>query len=464
MSQARSSGAQFLLEASVWSVLWRLATPNVVAVATMTAVTFADAYYVGQLGTTSLASLALVFPFLSMMQMMAGGAIGGGTTSAVARAFGAGDMVWAEVTAWHAVLIALLISGLLMIALGLFARPVFELSGGEGAVLAGAIDYARIIFGGASATLLIFVTSAIYRGLGDTVTPARSITTASLIQIVLSGGLTLGWFGLPALGIAGAAVAWVTCQGAAAAYLAISLFRGRGEFRLRPHALKWEAIKDIMAVSGLGLLHSFCLAMTVAVVTGYVGQYGTKALAGYGLGARLELMLVPIAFGVGAALTAAVGVNVGANQYARARRIAWAGGAVVMALTGLLGISVAMMPSLWLGLFTADPDAYAFGVQYLVIAAPFYGIFGLGQSFYFASQGTGRMVLPVAVTVLRFITVATLGAIVLALGWDLVWLFAVVAVGLIIMGIGQASCVLGPGWRGRLERNVTSAPAPEPRH
>ena len=113
--------------------------------------------------------------------------------------------------------------------------------------------------------------------------------------------------------IVGAAVAWVTCQGAAAAYLTVSLFRGRGRFRLRPHALKWLAIRDIMAVSGVGLLHSFCLAMTVAVITGYVGQYGTEALAGYGLGARLELMLVPIAFGVGAALTAAVGVNVGAS-------------------------------------------------------------------------------------------------------------------------------------------------------
>ena len=135
-----------------------------------------------------------------------------------------------------------------------------------------------------------------------------------------------------------------------------------------------------------------------------------------------------------------------------------------MALTGLLGVTVAMAPSLWLDLFTTDPKAYTVGVQYLVIAAPFYGIFGLGQSFYFASQGTGRMVLPVTVTVIRFITVASLGAIVLSLGWDITWLFATVAVGLTIMGVGQALCVLGPGWQGRIERNVKPAAAPEPRH
>lgn len=448
LSGASPSGAQFLLEAGPAKVLWRLATPNVVAVAMMTAITFADAWYVGQLGTAALAGLALAFPFLTLMQMMSGGAIGGGVTSAVARAFGAGDINRAEATAWHAVLIALVMSGIYMIVLGVFARPIFALLGGEGAALASAVDYARIVFGGAAASWFVFVISAIHRGTGDTVTPARTITMASIVQIVLSGALTLGWFGLPGLGIEGAAIAWVLCQGAAAVHLTAFLILGKGRLRLRPHPILWAPIRDIMKVGGLGLINSFCLAMTVAVITSYVSRYGTEALAGYGLGARLELMLVPIAFGVGAALTAAVGVNVGADHYERARRIAWMGAGVVFALTGLLGIAAATKPGLWLGLFTADPEAYAFGVRYLVIAAPFYGIFGFGQALYFASQGTGRLALPVTVSVLRFVTVATLGALVVSLGWDITWLFIATAVGLIIMGIGQALCLLGAGWRG----------------
>lgn len=454
MSGAQASAAQFLLEADIATVLWRLATPNVVAVSMMTAVTFADAWYVGQLGTAALASLALAFPFLTLMQMMAGGAIGGGVTSAVARAFGAGDIARAESNAWHGVLIATVMSGVYMFVLGLFPRPIFALLGGEGEALEGAVTYARVIFGGAAASWFVFVMAAIHRGMGDTATPARAITTASIVQIGLSGALTLGWFGLPALGIAGAALAWVICQGAAATALALILLRGRGRLRLYPHALEWAPFFDIMKVGGLGLLHSFCLAMTVVVITGYVGRYGTEALAGYGLGARLELMLVPIAFGVGAALTAAVGVNVGANQYARARRIAWSGAGVVMVLTGLLGIIAAALPDLWLGLFTTDPEAYAFGAQYLVIAAPLYGVFGFGQALYFASQGTGRMVLPVTVTVSRFITVSTLGGLAFLLTPDIVWLFAVVAFGLVIMGIGQALCLLGAGWRGAAGQDV----------
>ena len=135
-----------------------------------------------------------------------------------------------------------------------------------------------------------------------------------------------------------------------------------------------------MKVGGLGLLNSLCIAMTVVVVTGFVGRYGTTALAGYGLGARLELMLVPMAFGIGGALTVTVGVNVGAGQFARARRFAWVGAGVTMIGTGAIGLVAALMPHIWLDMFTADPDAYAFGVKYLVIAGPFYGVFGAGQA------------------------------------------------------------------------------------
>ena len=428
-------------------MLWRLATPNVLAVAMMTGVTFADAWYVGQLGTAALASLALVFPFLTLMQMMSGGAIGGGTTSAVARAFGAGDVARAEALAWHAVLVALAMSAVYMAVLGLFARPVFALMGGAGPALDGAVAYARIVFGGAAATWFAWVIAAIHRGTGDTVTPGRAITFSALVQIPLSGALTLGWVGLPALGIIGAGIAWVLCQGGLAIYLALSLLRGQRGLRLRPHRPERALFADIMRVGGLGLINSFCLTMTVVVITAFVGRNGTEALAGYGLGARLELMLVPIAFGVGAALTAAVGVNVGAAQYRRARRIAWTGAGVTFVLTGAIGLITFAWPALWLDLFTADPEAYAFGLLYLAIAAPAYGFFGAGQALYFASQGTGRVGFPVLVTVSRLLTVTGLGLLAVHQDWGVTGLFVAVAIGLVVMGVGQALCLFGPAWR-----------------
>ena len=184
-------------------------------------------------------------------------------------------------------------------------------------------------------------------------------------------------------------------------------------------------------------------------MTGFIGRYGTEALAGYGLGARLELMLVPLSFGVGAALTAAVGANFGAGQYARARRIAWTGSAVTLVVTGAIGLTVAVAPGLWLNLFTADTAAYSYGALYLGIAGPFYALFGAGQALYFASQGTGRVVLPVAASGVRFFVVVGLGATVVALGWQVSAMFWAVAAGLVLIGVGQALCLFTPGWRPR---------------
>jgi Na+-driven multidrug efflux pump len=230
-------------------------------------------------------------------------------------------------------------------------------------------------------------------------------------------------------------------------YLALHLLGDRSDVQLRVQRLYWRPIADIMKVGGIGLCNSLRIVATVVTVTWFVGRYGTEALAGYGLGSRLELMLVPIVFGIGEALTAALGTNFGAGQFARARRIVWAGAGIAVLITGAIGLAVALMPVLWLGRFTADPEAYAYGALYLSIAAPFYGLFGGGQTLYFASQGAGRMVLPVLVGVLRFVIAAVVGSIAVARSWEISVVFSAVSAGLIVIGLGLALCLqLSTGW------------------
>ena len=430
-----------VLRAPITTALVRLATPNVIAACLMTAVTVADAWFVGQFGTVALASLAVVFPFQTLMQMMAGGAIGGGVTSAVARALGRGDADGASSAAWHALLIAAAMSLLFMLALGAFAHPVFALIGARGEALAGAVEYAQIAFGGAAATWLTFVTSAILRGTGDTATPSKAITLGSFAQVALSGVLTLGAGPVTAQGVVGPAMAMVTVQGSIGLFLLAYIFAGKTPVRLAKQSFRVASIKDIMRVGAIGLVNSLSIAATVVVVTALVARHGTAALAGYGLGSRLELMLVPIAFGIGGALTAAVGLNFGAGQYARARRIAWLGGGATFAATATIGGVFALWPHLWLDRFTADPAAYAVGTHYLWIVGPFYGLFAAGQTLYFASQGTGRMGLPVTVGVARFVVVAGLAALLTASALPVGWLFGAVALGLVIVGAGLSACV-----------------------
>lgn len=435
-----------ILHAPIPTMVLTLAAPNVLATIMNTLTTFFDAWVVGQLGTEALASLALVYPFLALMFMMAGGAIGGGVTSAISRALGAGATAHAEAVAWHAVLISLGMAALFAITLGVFAEPVFALMGGEGAALDGAVTYARITFGGGVALWLMWVMAAVVRGTGDTETPARAMLVSSVAQIGLAGGLTLGWGPLPQLGIAGPATALILCQGLAGLYLIWHLRAGRAAIGLPRVRAAFAPFTDIMRVGGIGLINSITIATTVIVVTGYVGQYGTEALAGYGLGSRLELMLVPLTFGVGAALTVAVGTNFGAQNYARARNIAWFGASSVALVLGLLGIAIAAWPALWLNLFTADEAAYAIGARYLNVVGPAYGLFAFGQALYFASQGTGKPLLPVLVGVVRLFSVAGIGACVIVFGGPLWGIFAGVSVGMTVIGVGLALCLRSRAW------------------
>jgi putative MATE family efflux protein len=427
--------------------LWRLSLPNVISNVLLTLVTVADAWFVSRLGTTALASLAIVFPFQVLMQMFGNGAIGGGIASALSRALGAKRQEDADALARHALLIGVVMSLVFVIVLGVFARQVFGWLGADRAALEGAVLYASITFGGATAVWLFYAMFAIYRGTGNMAIPARALVISSIVQIVLSGSLTLGWGLLPSLGIAGPAVAFIVSQGGAGLALFLLARNGRLGIHIRLGAMGWRPIATIMNVGGLGMINSLTIVLAVVVVTGMIGQYGTAALAGYGLGSRLELMLVPLAFGIGGALTTAVGINIGAGQYQRARDFAWFGAKVSALIVGPIGVLLAMWPELWTGLFTSDANALHYARQYLHMVAPLYGVFFVGQTLYFASQGTGRMGIPVSIGVLRLLTVSCIGFLASWLQAPLWVVFAGVALGMTVIGVGMTASLLGPAWR-----------------
>ena len=413
----------------------------------MTAVTFFDAWFVGHLGNQALASLALVFPFQALMQMMAGGAIGGGITSAIARATGSGNFTGAKKIAFNGLLIGVCMSLIYTIILGFFSTNVFSLLSSSKEIISDAEKYAEVGFGGAIITWLFFAFSSILRGFGDTYTPAKAIIIAGFLQVILSGIFTLGVGGIVDLGIVGPAVAMIISHALAVFFLIPKIIGSNSLLKRQDFAVDWRAIFEILKVGGLGLVNSITIALTIVIVTSFVDDFGVDALAGYGLGSRLELMLVPISFGVGAALTAAVGTNIGANQYRRARSIAKAGAFITFFITGILGVMIALMPWLWLDLFIAHGTAVVFASSYLTIVGPFYGFFVGGMTLYFASQGTGNMILPVLVNITRLFIVSVICILVAVLQLDVIWLFCGVGIGLLVTGVGQFLCMYSSPWQ-----------------
>jgi Na+-driven multidrug efflux pump len=182
-------------------------------------------------------------------------------------------------------------------------------------------------------------------------------------------------------------------------------------------------------------------------VTGVVGLFGTNALAGYGIASRLDFLMIPLVFGLGSSVLTLVGANIGAQQAARAERIAWVGAALAFALTETVGIAAAIFPRGWLGLFTAAPDVLATGSLYLRMVAPFYGFFGLAMVLNFAGQGAGRVFWPLLAGLMR-LCIATLGgwAVVAGLGGGLKALFGLVALATFTYGGAMAAALLARGW------------------
>ena len=421
-----------LLTAPILPTLLKLALPTVTVLVAQTAVNIAEAYYVGFLGTDALAGAALVFPIFMLMTMMSNGGLGSGVASSVARAVGAGRHADADALLFHAMVVAV-IAGALFTLGALFGGPALYSSlGGRGEALDAAVRYSDYLFAGAIPVWIVNLQAAALRGSGNVKVPALVTLIGAIVMIPLSPLLIFGFGPVPRLGIAGAGIAFGLYYGAAMLFLLRYMASGRSGLTLGMVRLRGYLFIDILKVGVPTAIQALLTNLTVILVTGAVGLFGTSALAGYGIASRLDYIMIPLLFGVSTATLTMVGVNMGADQTVRARQIGWTSGMIGLLLTGTIGLIVAIFPTAWLHLFSHDADVVHEGATYLRIVAPAYGAFGFGFAVSFAAQGTGRALLPLAATTARILIAAGGGWI--AVGWlgaDMTGLAAMVTTSLV---------------------------------
>jgi putative MATE family efflux protein len=436
-----------LLEGPIIPTLTRLAWPNVLIMVAQAATGLIETFFVARLGTDALAGMALVFPAVMLMQMITAGAMGGGISSAIARALGAGRHEEADALVLHALIINTLLGLLVTAAMLAFGAPLYRFLGGRGGELDAALAYSNVVFAGNVLLWLMNGLASVVRGTGNMLLPALVICVGVVILVPLSPVLIFGIGPFPPLGIAGGGVALVLFYAAGTAVLAWYVLSGRNLARLRPARLRWPLFREILRVGAVASLTSVQTNVIIALTTALVAAAaGADAIAGYGTAARLEYLLVPLVFGLGAPLVALVGTNLGAGARARALRIAFIGGAVAFVLTEAIGIAAALWPRAWLALFSAEPAVIEAGSAYLRVVGPFYGFFGLGLALYFASQGAGRLLWPLSAGFLRMAIAIGGGWLALHLTGSLAFLFAALALGLVAYGVTVAAAVASGAW------------------
>jgi Na+-driven multidrug efflux pump len=244
------------------------------------------------------------------------------------------------------------------------------------------------------------------------------------------------------LGLIGAPLAMLASQLLAALPRARFVLGGRGlvqpSLRFRGHTL--GPLREILRVGVPASLSTVVANLGIVVLTGVVARLGDAHLAAYGLGTRLDFLLLSFCYGFAAALLTLVGLATGAGRPDRALAYVFHTGAMAVALIALPAAALCWRPRLWLALFTHDAAVLAVGTEYFRLIGPSYPFVAISMVLSFAFQGLGR-----ATTPLLWMTVRMVGVLAVAiactrwLGLGARAVFATIAAGNVVAGLGMVA-------------------------
>jgi len=450
-----------LVDGPILPTLLHLAWPNAIAFSAGTCVVIAETSYIGRLGVESLAAMALVFPFVMLTMTMSGGAMGGGVASAIARALGAGDHDRASTLATHAMLNAIGFGLVFMLFMLIFGPYLLETMGGRGNVLAQAVGYVQIFFGGAVLPWLLNSFAGILRGTGNMKLPSAMYLNAALCQIVLGGSLGLGIGPIPQFGMRGVAAGTLIAYTISISVMGWYLFSGRARVVPKIRGLRLQAAMffDILKVGAVSCFSPLQSVLTISIFTHMLAGFGAAVLAGYGIGARLEFLLTSLSFSFGIASVPMIGMTIGGGNIARARRVAWTAGSMAFISVGAIACVIAIFPDLWVNIFTRNEEVLSASRQYLSTAAPWYGFIGLASSMYFSSQGAARMIGPVLAQTARLVFIALGGYWLSTHGATAANFFVLAASSMVVLGTLSCASVILTRWGPKQVRVAAVGPA-----
>jgi putative MATE family efflux protein len=370
-------------------------------------------YYVSRLGADAIAVVSLVFPIALLAITALAGGVGAGAASAVARALGAGRRHEAALVAEHALVLSIVL-GVVFACAVLFGAPrLFTLMGGKGTILRDATLFARVLFGGAAIQFFGAMLDSIMRGEGNVRVPAIWSSSSLVLQIVL----TPVFMFVVGLGLIGAPLSMLTSQLLAVIPRARHVFGGHGVVRPAPwpRTLALAPLAEILRVGVPASLSTTINYIGMMVLTGVLARFGEAHLAAYGLGTRLDFVLLSFAYGFGAAVLTLVGMATGAQRPELAMRYVLRAGSLMVALMTVPALLLLWRPTLWLGLFTGDAAINAVGAQYFRIIGLSYPFMGVSMVLAFAFQGLGRATAPLLLMILRVCSVV--GAALVCTQW-----------------------------------------------
>ncbi len=426
----RHTGATFT-EGSVGRHLLRLGSFITMGSLSMNFARLVEAVYLGWIGTEALAALGFAFPVTITLFAFAGG-IGTGASSVIARSVGSGDGERAAVLVTHAQLLVLVVGSVIGLLGFWYAEIVITALGATGEVREMAVDYLTVYMLGFPLFMLSMVGSTLLRATGRAASPGIVMTTGSVLQMAFGPVLIFGWFGLPALGIAGAAWAYVLSRVfSVSIYLALLV---RARMIRRSMKGFWQSFAAIVHVGGPATASGLIQPVSMLIITRLLAAHGHEVVAGYNVAMRVETMVHMVLWGVSSSVGPFVGQNWGAGQFQRARQALSLSNRFCLAWGLVTFVVLFLGGDYFVRLIDDNETVGAVARMFFLIVPLSIGFMGVMQVASTCFNALGRPAPPLIIALLRTFVMYVPIAILANWVWGYPGIFAATALTNVVMG------------------------------
>lgn len=351
--------------------VWILAWPVIVEMLLLTLTGIVDMAMVGRLGPASIAAVGLGNQFV-MLATTAFAAIRTGTTALVARHIGAKDPDGAHLIARQSVILTIVLAISTVVGFYFLAEWGLRLLGAEQEVIELGIWYIRLRTFGLAFHFFTMIFTSMLRGSGDTKTPMVVNIIINIVNPILNYGFIFGKFGLPQLGVAGAALATALAHVVGFIIISRVILGGKSIIKLNltdDYSYDKVSVKRILNIGIPAMVESVAMRIAQIIFTMILTSLGTVTYAAHQVAIRAESLSFMPGWGFGVAATTLIGQNLGAKKLERAEKSGYIARNMAMAVAITMGILFFLFPQQFVRIFTDDPGVIEQGSKALRLIA-----------------------------------------------------------------------------------------------
>lgn len=401
--EAISGTDQDFTTGSLGRAIFLLSIPMVLEMIMESVFAVVDIWFVSRLGADAIATVGITESLITIVYAISVG-LSMATAALVARRTGEKKKDAAVNAAFQGILAGFAASLIIAVPGFIFAEELLIRMGISETIATEMSVYTAIMLGGNTVIMLLFIINAVFRSSGDAAISMRVLWLANLANIILDPILIFGLGPLPAMGIAGAAIATVVGRGAAVVYQLYVLFFGNGRIRfyISQLGIDLKVMLKLINISLGGMLQSIIATTSWIFMVRIIAEFGSEVVAGYTIAIRIIIFSLLPSWGLSNAAATLVGQNLGAEQPGRAERSVWATGKINMLMMGLIGALFIAVPETFIRLFIDQPAVVKAGAQGLQIISFGFLAYGLGMVLIQSFNGAGDTRTPTLINFICF--------------------------------------------------------------